>query len=283
MVRTWAAGFVSGALLCAIVALTARTASAAPADAVTPSAIPLAGEGDASGTTPAIDQITLGLGGLYKPGCWTPVRIRLRGPAKAAWDQLAVELELDDSDGVPVRYQLSGERPVSLDADGVATTTLYGRFGRLTGEVRVRLRAGERVLATRVERSSDLARCLPTQERLIVEWGKTWNAADAARAVEKDADSFSVARIEDPREMPDQWFGWESADTVLMSTSDSGGQPIGRLVSRALRGDWFVAAHFLAGKLRRRRSATGIGRPRSTGRIIADDDAGGRSRPRRSG
>lgn len=149
------------------------------------------------------------------------MRVRLRGPAHATVGGIVGELELDDSDGVPVRYRLAGERPLVFGAEGVATTTMYGRFGRLTGEVRVRFRDGERLLATRVERSSDVARCLPTQERLIVECGRSWNATDAVRAVEREAEPFSVARIDDLSELPDQWFGWEAVDTVLLSTSDA--------------------------------------------------------------
>ena len=207
------------AVLAAIVAIAAAASTTPPA---------LCAPADpSSASTPqtpagvAIERIAMGLGKLYKPGCWTPVRVELRGSANTQADQLELELELDDSDGVPVRYRMAGERPVSFGADGLALTTLYGRFGRMTGEVRVRLRERGREIATRVERSSDLARCLATQERLVVEWGKSWNATDAARAVEKDAEPFSVARIDDPRDLPDQWFGWEAVDTVLMSTSDS--------------------------------------------------------------
>ncbi|MFM7071048.1 MAG: hypothetical protein ACKO38_04545 [Planctomycetota bacterium] len=168
----------------------------------------------------SIEQIDVGLGRLYKPGCWTPVRVRLQGPAKSTSRQLELELELDDSDGVPVRYRMAGDRPVSFDAAGQATATLYGRFGRMTGEVRVRVREEGRQIATRVERAADLARCLPTQERLVVEYGRSWNATDAVRTVEKDTEPFTVARIDDPQELPDQWFGWEAVDTVLLSTSD---------------------------------------------------------------
>ena len=199
----------------------AQAADSPTPAASTPAASTLTASNPAASTGVAIERLTMGLGNLYKPGCWTPIRVELRGPANSTAPPVELELELDDSDGVPVRYRLAGERPLAFGGDGLATTTLYGRFGRMTGEVRVRLRAAGRLLAERIERSSDLARCLPSHERLIVEWGRSWNATDAMRAVEKDSEPFSVARVEDSRELPDEWFGWEAVDTLLMSTSDA--------------------------------------------------------------
>lgn len=176
-----------------------------------------ADDGDSSRPAIAIQEVQVGVGGSYKAGCWTPVRVTLSGaPGPVAG---RVEIEVADSDGVPVAFRRDDETPLVVPASGRATLTFYGRFGRLRNELQVTVRGADRALASRKFNTSDVARCWPPGQLLFVELGNSWNAAEGIRSLEHDSQTVTLATLKSPAEMPDSWYGWESVDAVLLSTS----------------------------------------------------------------
>jgi hypothetical protein len=177
-----------------------------------------AAEGSAS-TLASIDQVRVGIGGHYKAGSWTPVTVELTaspGPFAAA-----VEVEAVDSDGVPVVFrQADAAKPPEVPADGRLVVTRYARFGRLRGELVVTLREGERVIAKRRFGADEMAKCWPPSQSLLVELGPSWNAAEGLRGLDQDPQQVTIATVKDANELPEEWFGWEGVDAVVLSTTD---------------------------------------------------------------
>jgi hypothetical protein len=166
-----------------------------------------------------IDQARVGIGGHYKAGCWTPVAISLTAPPGPF--TASVEIEAVDSDGVPVIFR-RGEtaKPLEVGADGRLTVSLYGRFGRLRGDLATTLRDGEKVIAKRRFSADELAKCWPPGQSLLVELGPSWNAAEGLRGFDQDSQLVTIASVDDADALPNDWFGWEGIDAVVLSTTD---------------------------------------------------------------
>lgn len=167
----------------------------------------------------SIGEIAIGLGGHYKAGCWTPVQVRLRGPAGRVAGR--VEIEVADSDGVPVVFRRTAADPLTIPASGELIVDLYARFGRLRGELTARLRENERTLAERRVATSSLARCWPPEQFLVVQLGTQWNAGDGLRAAEQDPQAVTLAEVKQPDDLPTAWFGWEGVDAVFLATAET--------------------------------------------------------------
>ena len=154
-------------------------------------------EDDSSRPAIAIHEVQIGVGGSYKAGCWTPVRINLSGiPGPVAG---RVEIEVADSDGVPVIFRRRDELPLEISASGEATVTLYGRFGRLRSELQVTVRNADTVLASRRLNTADVAKCWPPSQLLFVELGSSWNAAEGLRTLEQDSQAVTLGHAQDAR------------------------------------------------------------------------------------
>ena len=170
------------------------------------------------GSSLAIDQVRIGVGGHYKAGCWTPVQVALSGPPGSRIG--AVEVETPDSDGIHVAYRTPKDAHDEFPASGRLTRTLYARFGRVRSELLVRVRDAEERELVRQRLSSDEAgRGWPPQQLLLVSLGADWIPDDALRSLDRDAQSVTLVAVKDASELPQRWLGWEGVDVVLLSTS----------------------------------------------------------------
>ena len=120
-------------------------------------------------------EVTVGFGGGYKTGAWTPVSVA--GEAVAIGDELHVWAE--DPDGQFVR---SPPAFATAGADGLPAATFVVRFGRPTGRLRVERSGAEAggIVACRIPEP------LPSTARLVLVAGDLPAAAAAARVIARE-------------------------------------------------------------------------------------------------
>lgn len=165
----------------------------------------------------AIESVRVGFAGKFKIGFWTPVQVKLNS---AAWpaESVQVDIEAPDSDGVPVTYagRVRSEAP---GGSGPRTLIEYVKFGRLRSGLKVRLRVGDRVLEER-RIDDDLPPALTAGQPLLVTLRAAIGIDDAARQVFTAGDPPAGAVVDDPLDLPDRWWGYESVHMLAMPTSD---------------------------------------------------------------
>ncbi|NQU20884.1 MAG: hypothetical protein HQ567_06340 [Candidatus Nealsonbacteria bacterium] len=183
-----------------------------------PSALSAADE-----TLPQITGVRVGFDGRYKVGTWTPVEVTLRHGNRSTGGEVTVTVP--DGDGVPSRVS----RRI---AAGETSVVLYAKFGRVRSSLAVEWRAkdaaGKDVPLAQKELttadSADADHFLPAvvaTRRVIVVVGKEAMGVEGAVEIAEQAESQRpiVVRLDDCRQLPTHWFGYESVDTVVLSTS----------------------------------------------------------------
>ncbi|MDC0935006.1 hypothetical protein OAS39_01875 [Pirellulales bacterium] len=172
-----------------------------------------------------IESLRLGFNGVYKVGCWTSLEATLRGGDEPADGFLQVSTA--DSDGVPVTY--TAPRPVRVVPGQTASVRLYVRPGQTGGEFSVRLvdadgklRAKSTFYADEGAGESNVPPALPAVDRIVVAFGppvglsKSVQQSSSADATARTA----VAQLEDPGQLPLDWYGYEGIETVILATSE---------------------------------------------------------------
>ncbi|MEN0109801.1 MAG: hypothetical protein AAF805_03670, partial [Planctomycetota bacterium] len=100
---------------------------------------------------PQIVAAELGVGGVYKLGRWSPLRVTVE-PGDDAVESAAEGFELvavaADNDGVGVATTPPGQRPIAIDPTAPTKGTAYVRVGRRGSTVGVRLYRRGRVAAS---------------------------------------------------------------------------------------------------------------------------------------
>ena len=169
---------------------------------------------------PEILGVRVGFDGRYKAGLWTPVEVTLGGTGPLQDAQ--VSLTVPDGDGVPSR--VSAPVP-DAETGGRVSVLMYVRFGRVAGPLLAEVRSADRVVAKRVFQSGDggdFPVAVAFQEELIVTVGPGLaGGEDAADLLQQGPQANSVVvRLDDCRQLPDRWCGYEGVDTVVLLTSD---------------------------------------------------------------
>jgi hypothetical protein len=171
---------------------------------------------------PEIVGIRVGFAGAYKVGLWTPVEVTLRGGGRALDGRLS--LTVPDGEGVPSRVSTAADAPCRVPADGEAVVQLCVRFGRVNGWLKAELEVDGRVVAGKsweTAPQADPNHFLPAIEsqKLIVAVGPAaFQPALPAQGPEA-ARQAVVAHLDDPRQLPTQWYGYEGVDALILSTS----------------------------------------------------------------
>ncbi len=167
---------------------------------------------------PRIVNVQAGFAGRFKVGCWTPFEIELQGGDQPLVGH--VEIVVPDGDGVPSRVHAPRDGALTIAPGERKTVAIYAKFGQLACEVTVGFRteaglAAKRRFSTRAD--GPLWGILPSSETLIVSVGWDDSADDhSARALAGD----NVARLNDLRQLPDDWWGYEGVDALILTTAD---------------------------------------------------------------
>lgn len=173
-----------------------------------------------SGPPSQIGEVKLGFNGLYKVGFWTPVQVTLHGGESPVEGTL--ELTTSDGDSVSVSYTQSAEK-IFVGANKKVTVQRYVRFGRVRSGLQVRWRdeSGETVI--RNFSSQDLNPALFSYQRLAVTLGKNIVGIDDAIRLlgQNEADAIQQVAVNDARELPSQWFGYEGVNLLIIPTTET--------------------------------------------------------------
>jgi len=188
-----------------------------------------------------IVDVAVGLGGRYRAGCWTPVRVSVRHVGVEGEGELT--LTVPDGDGVPSQVSTplpcpaEDSRAGTLDTDSQPdndvsregdrlSAVLYTRFGRVKSELVVELRMEGRLVDREVFRPGETTAYRPaisSEQEMIVTVGRApLGVEEAVRFLQQDQDERTVVvRLENSSDLPTLWYGYEGVDTVVLSTSDS--------------------------------------------------------------
>lgn len=174
--------------------------------------------GAAEASQPVIESLRAGFAGRYKVGFWTPFDVTVQ--AGAAPLKCVVELTVPDGDGVPSRVTGPISGSVSIAAGSQARVRLYAKVGQRQGPITVGIRSGEQVLAARTFTPADeiLAGILPSNRGLLLALGAPLTAADKPLLEQRQ---FTLADVNDLNHLPDDWWGYEGVDTVVLATHEA--------------------------------------------------------------
>ncbi len=178
-----------------------------------------AAPGAAGGAVIQPAGIEVGIAGAYKPGLWTPVRIRLHADQTV---QGQVALVVPDSEGIATRVATPPDQPVQLTAGQQAEVTLYTRFGRVKSELAIEFTSPEGAWQWTYAAGSvpGFPPAVASHRELIVAVGA--DAAplqDAAELLERSADRFVVVVVPQAKQLPERWYGYEAVESVVLNLS----------------------------------------------------------------
>ena len=175
---------------------------------------------------PKFVGLRIGFDNQIKEGQWAPVEITIRGGSQP-WTGF-VDIVTNDGDGVPSRVR---SQVLQLLPGRDTSVLLYVKFaGASQNELGVSfLTEGERVVIERTFRTFDDAgdnlvvpMPLGSEQKLIVAVGSSIGLEEVAFEKQNtEEEKFTVARLENTRQLPTRWFGYEGVDLLVMTTSRS--------------------------------------------------------------
>jgi len=194
-----------------------------------------------------IGQVSLGIGGYYKLGRWTPIRVEITS------DQLiedgVLEVTVPDGDATPSRYSLPlstmtpyseeqgrGGEDASPQSNALVTRSVV-KIGRHDGVVSLVVKDGEQILAEK-QLPLQAASSAATDDGLFGEplldgQAHIVTLGDLA-TVERSLREFSqaksiplaISKVIDLGQLPEQPIGYEGIDVVVLNASQAIGQQL---------------------------------------------------------
>ncbi len=158
---------------------------------------------------PRIQDVSIGFGGTFKVGYWTPVRITVTpGPSET---QAQLTLTTADPDGVSATF--ADPTPIHVVGDSPVTVTRYIKFGQRASKLTIELLENGAIVSTQEIAGGDLPKAMSSDHEWILTIGPNIGVAEAAK-------SARVTAIDDLTMLPTDWFGYEAVNTCVVSASD---------------------------------------------------------------
>ena len=176
---------------------------------------------------PMIGATKIGFNGVYKLGCWTPINIELQGGSQAYTGRVVVTVP--DTDGVPTRVVSDANRPVGIDPGQTTRVRLFVRVGQSMSPVKVQFfsddgkERAKRSFYTGPENTpGTVTGGVPATNRLLLEFGPTLGLGELLQDGSRSDEQLKtrIARVEQADDLPTRWYGYESVETILLTTSD---------------------------------------------------------------
>ncbi len=174
---------------------------------------------------PEIVGVQVGLGGFYRAGTWTPVRVMLRAGGQSVSGRL--HLTVPDGDGVPSRVSSPAETPCRMAAGESRTLELQVRFGRVRSRLDVEFQA-EKGSVRRTFEAADrpdkdqFPAAVENHRKLVVTVASgpvgVEEAFNLLRLSPKD--QAVVGRMEDASQLPGQWYGYGGSTLWCLLPAD---------------------------------------------------------------
>lgn len=171
----------------------------------------------------AISSVAVGFEGQAKAGFLTPVRVTIQGLTEASEAELRVRGV--DGDAVPVIYQAGEGNLSQLAASATGqelTTTIYFKVGPQPTPATVELLVQGKIVSEKAI-SFRGGKPLAATRELVLTIGSPLGMEEAQKLSPRSEDSaYALARVESVDELPDQAWGYEGIDAILLSTSEKG-------------------------------------------------------------
>jgi len=170
----------------------------------------------ATSAAPTINDLRVGFGGRYKVGFWTSGEVAITGGSVPFEGH--VTIVVPDNDGIPTRITAPLAGDLQLAAGESINVPVYFKQGQLGGEITVELHDNHNLRAIRTFRpgaAGSLAGVMPSGTRLMLNIGEQDSAAGEPRR------GSPLAPLKDFSSLPDQWYGLEGVDAILLNTADS--------------------------------------------------------------
>lgn len=200
----------------------------------------LAGQGfteqAAAAEPPRIIGVELGLGGQYKLGCWTPLRVQVEGGTEPLG--VSVVAVAPDSDAIGVATTTPGGRPLSTEPGRTSESLLYTRIGKDNAPIELRLMLGNKIVDQQLVQVDDygefsderlaIATATPATHFLVAAITDSSSLAGAIVSTEEeDEDGYydstlGVAKIASLTTLPRDAIGYDGFDVVLLNAGRSG-------------------------------------------------------------
>jgi hypothetical protein len=167
-----------------------------------------------------ITNISVGFDNRYKVGYWTPVSITLRGGDQSIEGHL--ELIVPDGDGVPSRVSTPPSKPIVLLPGRDITIPLFAKIGRIDAEITARFVAdGKKVAEQTIDSLSDAPPlALPAKRSLVLAVGRPLGIEFARSSDDTPEEKTAFVSLSTAEAFPVRWYGYESADAVVLCTSN---------------------------------------------------------------
>jgi hypothetical protein len=163
-------------------------------------------------------------------GVWTPITVPLQaGPDEVPRGSYRLVVETTDGEGVPYRYTVAVP---AIPANSTQRVFAYVRPGRTDATFTIAL---QQMDGTEVQTVADLSRdpskkeVLEPKEILYLTLGSPLHglqqaskseAAESGEQADKQSEEVSrFVSIESVADLPDRWFGYESVDVIVVTTS----------------------------------------------------------------
>ncbi len=171
----------------------------------------------ASAASVSITGCTVGLGGKSKLGCWVPINVTISADRSIRG---RVIVTAPDGEGIPCCFA----GPARSLSPGEQKITQLIRIGREAPRLQIRF--------TDVEGSEDLVLPFVLQlgvgdvvratQQLVLCFGAGAEVEPALRLrPRRPSESFRVARVTNPDELPAEWLGYDGVDVVFLATGDT--------------------------------------------------------------
>lgn len=193
---------------------------------------------DAAALDVEVTGLTLGFNGTYKLGYWTPIEVGISSaqPLRDA----EVRVIFLDGDGTPTRFALpvrkgraGGATPSDASEESSARQDwiAYGnvKVGRPDGEILVAVyRAGNIIAQRRFPIGGSDARAAQNSDLPLVLAIGQLPAVDRSLREYAQSKSLSLAvgTVSDVGQLPQQWFGYEGANAVVINASSKAAEEL---------------------------------------------------------
>lgn len=191
-----------------------------------------------------IQSVQVGVEGFYKNGLWTPILVQwsCRGAGHETWTESSVRFSVSsvDSDGMPILYRDADTSTTFRreENESIARSMLYAKLGRQNGLLTVQLHpvdggtfewkqrpSGNPVKQSTATATRDTSRFFEpiSSEKpiyLIVGNENIGLQAAIAELSLGEEQRPVLVKIRSLADMPDRWFGLESVEMIVLTTTE---------------------------------------------------------------
>lgn len=170
-----------------------------------------------------VEQVQVGIGGYFKVGEWTSLRISVRSETGRS---VKLSVEAPDPDDQLIRFQ---SPPAELKGGETRTLETCFQTARATGDVIVRLDDGDgKLLVQRKVRRSeqDDAEIRPGLKLDVPLWVTLGHPPGIeAEVAGMTGRAARVVPLESAADFPRDWRAWSSVDALVIATAGTGDRP----------------------------------------------------------